>query len=70
MEVKWRNIIALVLVALAAVLALRFGPELLNALRASDAGRGAPDSPIYGLCVLGLLAVTVVVVVKLLVQRR
>ena len=68
--VKWSNVAALCVVLTAAVLAVRYR----NGLGIAVAGLGrmgpgnTPEERFYGFLVLGLLLVTLVVVVRLIVE--
>ena len=70
MEIKWRNIIALILIVFTAGAALRVGPQLIDSLRSVRGFRVGQEDRVFALCVLGLLLVTLVVLVRLLVQKN
>ena len=72
MNLRWNNIIMAVLAVIALNLFLRHSKSLRAALNTveSVAPHGGADDRFVGFMVLGVLAVTVVAVVKLLTQNR
>lgn len=72
MQIKWSNLIALVLTAFALLVGLRHLPEISEFLSTvSHIGpRGDPEQRIFGLMAFGLIMVTIVAVVRILVDRK
>ena len=72
MQIKWNNVIALALVVFALVVGLRHLPEISEFISTlSHVGpRGDPEQRTLGLMAFGLIMVTVVAVVRILVDRK
>lgn len=72
MQIRWRNILAIVLIIFAVVLAVKLGPQIGSFFEglARPARHRTLDDRIFTLCVVGMLLVTTVAVVRLLVQRK
>ncbi len=70
MEIKWPNVVALGLVVLSVVLAVRNHRELGAAIGSiTKIGLGhTPEDKTLGLCVLGVILVSLVAVVRLVLQ--
>ena len=72
MQIKWSNVIALALVVFALVVGLRHLPEIGEFLSTiSHIGpRGDPQQRTSGLMAFGLIMVTIVAVIRILVDRK
>ena len=72
MQIKWSNVIVLVLAAFALVIGLRNLPAIGAFLSTvSHIGpRGDPEQRIFGLMSFGLIMVTIVAVVRILVNNK
>ncbi len=72
MQIKWSNVIALALAVFALVVGLRHLPEISEFISAvSHIGpRGDPEQRIFGLMAFGLMMITIVAVVRILVDRK
>ena len=72
MQIKWSNVIALALVVFALVIGLKHLPRISEFLSTvSHIGpRGDPDQRISGLIAFGLIMITIVAVVRILVDRK
>ncbi len=70
MEIKWPNVVALGLVVLSVVLAVRNHRELAAAIGTiAEIGPGhTAEEKTVGLCVLGVILVSLVAVVRLALQ--
>ena len=72
MQVKWSNVMALALIVFALVVGLRHLPEITDFLSTiSHIGpHGDPKQRVFGIMAFGLIMVTVVAVVRILVDRK
>ncbi len=70
MEIKWPNVLALGLVVMSVVLAVRNHRELAAAIGSiAEIGPGhTAEEKTLGLCVLGVILVSLVAVVRLVLQ--
>ena len=72
MQIKWSNVMALALVVFALVVGLRQLPEITDFLSTvSHIGpHGDPEQRTLGLMAFGLIMITIVAVVRILVDRK
>lgn len=72
MEIRWNNIIALILLIIALVLAVKFLPAMMAFLGSmKDIGPGhTADEKTIGLMAFGLVAILLVAIVKVLTTRH
>lgn len=72
MQIRWNNIIALILLVISAVLAVRFLPAMMSFLSTmKDIGPGhTTDDKTIGLIAFGLVGITLVAVVRILTTRN
>ncbi len=72
MKIKWNNVVVLALVVFALVIGLRFLPEIGGLLSTLSQVRphGDPQQRVLGLMAFGLICVTLVAVVRILVNNK
>ncbi len=69
MRIKWGNIVELFVLICAIGLLFRL-PDVLERVPREIHMPSYLDDPVYGLCFLGLLCITVVVIVKMFIDRQ
>jgi len=72
MRVKWKNVLAVMLAIFALIVWVKAGPQISQFLSAIPriGPNGDRDDCTYGLMGFGLICVTVVVIVKILANRK